>query len=136
MVKIESHSVIRDAKHSSDDTLSLIIEHWHLTAKDEKLLAQVAIRPNKDILGDINHRLGETRTIPLIWSQRETELITSLEVGNLLLESGEHPASAIDEAERASVIALLYKWAVMAVGMELIDERYIFVFLDIHFDLV
>lgn len=136
MVEIESHSVIRDAKHSSDDTLPLIVEHWHLTANDEKLLAQVAIRPDKDILGDINYRLGETRTISLIWSQRETELITYLEVGNLLLESGEHPACAIDKAKRASVIALLYKWAVMAVGVKLIDERYIFVFLDIHFDMV
>ena len=136
MVEIESHCFIRDAKHSSDDTLPLIIEHRHLTAKDEKLLAQVTIGPDKDILGDINNRLGETWAISLIRRQRETELITGLEVGNLLLESGEHPACAIDEAEGAGVIALLHKWAVMAVGVKLIDERYIFVLLDIHFDLV
>ncbi len=136
MVEIKRHSVIRDAEHGADDALALIIEHWHLAAKDEKLLAQVAIGADKYILGDINDRLGEAGAISLIGSQRETELITSLEVGNLLLEDGEHPAGAIDETEGARVIALLYEWAIVAVGVELIDERYIFVLLDIHFVVV
>lgn len=136
MVEIKRHCVIRDTKHGPNDALPLVIEHWHLASKDEKFLSQVAVGADEDILWDIDDSLGEARPIALVGRQRETELVSGFEVGNLLLESGEHSPGAIDKAERACIVTFLNEWAVVAVGMKLIDERHVFVLLDIHLDLV
>lgn len=112
--------------------LSLVVEHWDSGSELEELLAQASVRSDEDIFGDIDNSLVDARSVSVVSRQRKREITASGETFDGTFESRKHSTCAENEFQWARRVALLYKWPIVAVGMELVCKGYESVLADIH----